>query len=90
MTVSNETPCGTAMLIAQGIIPTPKPPPPPERFEEYYTDAGRDVDESEFDPDFESDPEKEDEIRYLIEEQERVHRELRELEDMRRLRVRLA
>lgn len=70
-----------AMLIAQGIIPPLKPPP-----EEAET--ARDLDEEELDPEFEDDPEDEDEIRYLLAEQERVRREVKELEDLRRLRVR--
>lgn len=69
------------MLIAQGIIPPLKPPP-----EEAET--ARDLDEEELDPEFEDDPEDEDEIRYLLAEQERVRREVKELEDLRRLRVR--
>ena len=70
-----------AMLVAQGIIPPPPKPPPEE------AETTHDIEE-EFDPEFEDDPEDEDEIRYLLAEQERVRRELKELEDLRRLRVR--
>lgn len=71
------------MLIAQGIIPIPVPPP-----EEVASVGTRDLsDEENYGPELDDALDDEDEIRYLIAEQERVRREVKELEDLRRLRV---
>ena len=71
------------MLLAQGIIPIPVPPP-----EEVASVGTRDLsDEENYGPELDDALDDEDEIRYLMAEQERVRREVKELEDLRRLRV---